>query len=78
MVQERESQFVKQYGFPSNALPSENFLTYQRLADLAAGQQLRMQIITPNYGIAWLLRPLKARLFGQREPARFHLIVFSQ
>ncbi len=77
MVSERQSQYVQQYGFPSNALPSENYLTYQRLADLSAGLHLRRQILTPFYGLRWMLRPLKARLLGQREPAKFHLVVLS-
>ena len=34
MVQERERQFTQQYGFPSNALPSQGYLTYQLLSDL--------------------------------------------
>jgi SAM-dependent methyltransferase len=77
MVGERQSQYVQQYGFPSNALPSENYLTYQRLVDLSAALQLHSQILTPFYGLRWLLRPLKARLLGQREPAKFHVVVLS-
>lgn len=77
MVQERQSQFTKRYGFPSNALPSENFLTYPRLADLADALHLSYQIITPFYGMQWALRPVKAHLLGRREPAKFHLIVFT-
>ena len=45
MVQERQTQFSERYGFPSNALTSENFLTYQRLSDLAAGLDLSCQIL---------------------------------
>jgi len=77
MVRERERRFVKQYGFPSNALPSENYLTYQKLAELTARYHLHSQILTPFYGLSWILRPLKAHLLGQREPAKFHLVVLS-
>src|SRR3972149_2268853 len=35
MVHEREAQFVRQYGFASNSLQSENYLTYGRLNELA-------------------------------------------
>ena len=77
MVQEREGQFVKRFGFPSNALHSENYLTYPRLANLAASLHLSYQVLTPFYGVQWALRPLKARLIGRREPAKFHLVVFS-
>jgi SAM-dependent methyltransferase len=77
MVGERQRQYVEQYGFPSNALPSENYLTYQRLAELCAALHLHSQVLTPFYGLRWALRPLKARLLGQREPAKFHVVVLS-
>jgi SAM-dependent methyltransferase len=75
MVRERESQFQERFGFPSNALPSENYLTYGRLNELAAALHLRWQILTPFYDLRWTLKPLVARLLGRREPAKFHLIV---
>ena len=78
MVGERQRQYVKQYGFPSNALPSENYLTYQRLDELCAALHLHGQVLTPFYGLGWALRPLKARLLGQREPAKFHVVVLSR
>jgi SAM-dependent methyltransferase len=78
MVGERQRQYVKQYGFPSNALPSENYLTYQRLDELCAALHLHGQVLTPYYGLRWALRPWKARLLGQREPAKFHVVVLSK
>jgi SAM-dependent methyltransferase len=77
MVKERESRFAQRFGFPSNALPSENYLTYTRLQELGSALNVRWQMITPYYGLRWILRPLKAKLLGQREPARFHVIVGS-
>jgi SAM-dependent methyltransferase len=77
MVRERESRFVKEYSFPSNALPSENYLTYKRLEELSTLFHLNIQILTPFYGLRWMLRPFKARLLGQRKPAKFHLVVLS-
>ena len=77
MVRERESQFVKKYGFASNSLPSENFLTYQRLTALAAELKLGVKRITPFYGPRWTLRMLKAWILGRREPAKFHLIILT-
>jgi SAM-dependent methyltransferase len=77
MVQERQEQFKRQYGFPSNALPSENYLTYRRLERLSADLDLCCQILTPAYPLAWRLRPLRAHLLGQREPAKFHLIILT-
>jgi len=78
MVQERESRFVARFGFPSNALSSENYLTYTRLQQLAEGLSLDWQFFTPFYGLRWALKPLVARLSGRREPARFHVIVGKQ
>ncbi len=77
MVQERQAEFFKKDHFPSDALPSENFLTYQRVSELGDELGMRIQRITPSYGLKWQVRPLKARLLGMREPAKFHIIVFS-
>ncbi len=75
MVREREAAFTRTYGFPSNTLPSENYLTDQRLRDLAETLGLHWKFIQPFYGWHWTLRPLKARLLRRREPARFAVIV---
>jgi ubiquinone/menaquinone biosynthesis C-methylase UbiE len=75
MVQEREATFERLYGFPSNTIQSENYLTYQRLEQLAQELQLNWNLIKPFYGWRWALRPLKARLLGRREPAKFILAV---
>jgi ubiquinone/menaquinone biosynthesis C-methylase UbiE len=78
MVQEREAQFEQRYGTRSNALDSEQYLTDNRIQQL--GQQIGVtwQIVRPFYGLRWHLRPLKARLRGHREPARFHLLIGSR
>jgi SAM-dependent methyltransferase len=75
MVQEREAQFKEKYGFASNNLESENFLTYARLKELAQGLNIHWKFITPFYGLRWMLRPLASILLRRREPAKFHLIV---
>ena len=75
MVQEREAEFKKKYGFASDNLQSENYLTYTRLKELAQELNLKWKIITPFYGLRWILRPLIAKFLGRREPAKFHLIV---
>jgi SAM-dependent methyltransferase len=75
MVQEREESFLKQFGFRSNALPSKNYLTYNDLKELGSTLNLHWQILTPFYGLPWLLRPLKASLLRRREPAKFHVVV---
>ncbi len=75
MVREREDRFRRLYGFPSNALSCENFLTADRLHALAEQLGIRWQCIFPFYGIRWALRPWKARILGHREPARFAIFV---
>jgi hypothetical protein len=75
MVREREAQFTKQYGFASDNLQSENYLTYARLDDLARELGLTWKLITPFYNLRWMLRPLLAKLLHRREPAKFHVIV---
>ena len=75
MVNERETAFMQKYGFRSNAIPSENFITFQRLAILGDDLGLPWHIISPYYGLRWALRPWWSRLTGRREPAQFHLIM---
>jgi ubiquinone/menaquinone biosynthesis C-methylase UbiE len=75
MVRERETEFKQKYGFASDNLQSENYLTYARLKELARDLNLNWKIITPFYSIRWMLRPLVAALLRRREPAKFHLIV---
>ena len=75
MVAERKAQFREKYGFASDNLESENYLTYIRLDQLAKELNLTWKRITPFYGLRWFLRPLMAGLLRRREPAKFHLIV---
>jgi SAM-dependent methyltransferase len=73
MVREREEHFQESYGFASNALPSENYLTYQRLDELSQGTGLQWRMVNVFYGLAWVARPVRARLKGRREPAQFRI-----
>lgn len=75
MVQERQESFAEQYGFRGMALPHENYLTPDRLAQVASALSLQWQVIKPFYGWRWASRPWLARLRGHREPARFYFIV---
>ncbi|HET6594200.1 MAG TPA: class I SAM-dependent methyltransferase [Anaerolineales bacterium] len=75
MVEEREAQFQEKYGFASDNLHSENFLTYARLHELAKKLDIQWQFLTPFYGLRWMLRPLTSIFLRRREPAKFHLIV---
>jgi SAM-dependent methyltransferase len=75
MVHERESRFTRQYGFPSNGLRSENYLTYVRLEELGRALNLEWKLITPFYGLRWAIRPILSALLGHREPAKFHVVI---
>lgn len=74
MVQERQAEFQKKYGFPSNSIPSREYLTKGILDDLARVCGLNWKILKPWYGLGWTLRPVKARLGGRRQPASFYLL----
>jgi SAM-dependent methyltransferase len=75
MVQERQAQFRARYGFPSDALPSENYLTYRRLHELGDRAGVRWRVVSADYGLRWAIRPWVARLRRRREPAAFRMIV---
>ena len=77
MVAERERAFTERHGFPSNALPLENFLTYDRLERIASKLGLSVRLHRPQYPLRRRLSPLLARLRGRREPASFPVIVLS-
>ena len=42
MVRDREATFSREHGFPSNAIPCENFLTHQRLEPAVAADGTEM------------------------------------
>ena len=73
MVAERKQQFLARYGFASDAIQSEGFLTYERMQALGQSLGIRWQHILPFYGLRWALKPLVAQLRGGREPAQFGL-----
>jgi hypothetical protein len=75
MVEERKADYLARYGFASDSLQNENYLTYARLKDLARELNFTWKFITPFYGLRWMLRPLLASLLRRREPAKFHLII---
>lgn len=75
MVGEREATFTRRFGFPSNALASEHYLTPARLHDLAVALRVHWQMSFPSHGPRFALRRWKTALLGRREAARFPLIV---
>ena len=75
MVREREAYFEQQYGFRSDALDSEHYLTFARLAELEKSLGIGWTYHVPNYGWRWRLKPYLAQLRRNREPAQFILLV---
>ena len=74
MVREREERFLARYGFASNALPSEHFLTPGRLRDLAAELGVRWQVFEPRIDLRTRMSRKVNGLRARREPASFPVI----
>lgn len=74
MVRERRQRYQRRYGFRSDALPSEEFLTYERLAALqqTVGARWHWHWPVPRWRQA--ARTWRSRLAGRREPAQFPLL----
>lgn len=75
MVQEREAAFQQQYGFPSNALPSQNYLSYQQINELGYKLSLNWTTHWPIPHWRQTVRRWRAKLRRQREPAQFPLLI---
>jgi len=75
MLAERKASFISRYGFASDSIKSEGYLTFQRMKTLASKFELTWRHVHPFYGIRWAVRPWLARLRGAREPAEFGLWV---
>jgi SAM-dependent methyltransferase len=75
MVAEKQSRFRTTYGFASNSIASQEFLTPARLASLALTLDLKWKVYKPFYGLSWSLRPLKAKLLRRRAPSHFRIFV---
>ena len=73
MVREKHARFRALYGFPSASIPSQEFLTPQRLNALAGAFHLRWLTFSPFYGISWSLRPMRALLSEGRMPSQFRI-----
>lgn len=75
MRRERSEDFLRRYGFSSDSLPFENYLTPERLAEIEEATGLRWTVLHPYGGVGWRLRPWLARLRGRREGASFPIII---
>jgi SAM-dependent methyltransferase len=75
MRAERRKFFEQQYGFRSEALGSIEYFDLETLHELSHKLSLTWEIRRPWYGWKWHLRPVRARLKGQRPPSRFWILV---
>jgi SAM-dependent methyltransferase len=75
MLAERREAFLRRYGFTSDALNSQEFLTDGRLNHLALALGIRWEAHQPWYGLGWAMRPWIARWKKRREPSRFQIYV---
>jgi SAM-dependent methyltransferase len=73
MVQERREKFTKDFGFPSDGLASQEYLTDERMEALASTFGIHWTMQCPWYGVRWWTRPWVARWNGRREPSEFRI-----
>jgi ubiquinone/menaquinone biosynthesis C-methylase UbiE/uncharacterized protein YbaR (Trm112 family) len=78
MVAERHAFFEKQYGTRSESIPSVQYMTTERLAQLERELCLHWEKVEPWYGWKWAMRPWIARWKGKREPSRFVILTGRQ
>ena len=74
MVEEKHAEFLRRYGFPSDAMPSIEFLDILTLRTLQQCLEMEWHIYRPWYGWRWHLRPLHAFLRGRRPPSKFWIL----
>lgn len=73
MVEEKHKHFASTYGFSSNSISSQEYITPERLNQLQETFKLEWRMIKPFYGIQWSLRPVRAKLEGRRPPSEFRI-----
>jgi SAM-dependent methyltransferase/ribosomal protein S27E len=74
MVEERHIEFERQYGFRSDSIPSQEYLTAPVLDLLARADGCTWKVLKPWYGLGWAVRPWKAKLLARREPSKFFIL----
>lgn len=74
-VKAREARFVEKYGFPSDAIPMENFLTFERVEQLGRRFGIHWHLHWPHSRFKSEINRMKAQLLGQDEPAQYPLLV---
>lgn len=75
MVAERRVYFCNRFHTSSDSVKSREFLTDERLRNLAEALSIHWTVHGPWYGWRWALRPWVARLRRRREPSQFRIYV---
>lgn len=77
MLEEQARSFEKKFGLRPPSIEMEGFLTYERVMNLGWSFGLKWSLYKPYYGIPWMIQPLRSRIQGRREPARFIILAGS-
>lgn len=75
MLAERSARFFSCFGRFSNSIRSQEFITDERLHQLATALGITWECHAPYYGLQWSFRPWLAKLKKRREPATFRIYV---
>ena len=75
MVKEREARFLATYGFASNALAHEHFLSQRKLESLGAEVGINWQVHHVRQDISTSIERRLNGLRARREPAQFPVII---
>lgn len=75
MRTERHDLFARRFGFRSDSVPSIEYFDEAMIESLARELKIEWSRTLPWYGLAWALRPWKARLASRRPPSQFVILV---
>ena len=78
MIQERQRTFRVLFGFPSDGLESEHFLTYERVAEISQALETPAVFLWPVPSWRRLVRRGRVWLRRQREPAQFPILIWQK
>lgn len=74
MVREMRERLTRKFDLKTWVQPGPGYLTFEQIEAWPSELGLRVRLHRPRYGLRWDLRPLLARLRGDREPATFRII----
>jgi ubiquinone/menaquinone biosynthesis C-methylase UbiE len=75
MVHDRQQRFLSAYGFASDTLQAEHFLTRKRLHEVSGALQVRWRIIEPKKTVRGRIGDRVMGLRLRRETAQFPVVV---